>query len=96
MTSLVKGECSSGRFFPLFIHLLLGVVIVGAKRTPFGTYGGKLTKTSITDLQTVAAKAALTAANVKPEQVDTVVIGNVLTVINFLRKKCSQLILCVL
>lgn len=55
-------------------------MIVGAKRTPFGTYGGKLTKSSITEIQTVAAKAALAAANVKSQLVDTVVIGNVLTV----------------
>lgn len=56
------------------------MVIVGAKRTPFGTYGGKFVKTSACDLQTVAAKAALAAANVKPEMVDTVTIGNVLQV----------------
>jgi 3-oxoacyl-[acyl-carrier-protein] synthase III len=31
-------------------------------------------------MQTVAAKAALTAANIKPELIDTVVVGNVLTV----------------
>lgn len=55
-------------------------MIVGAKRTPFGTYGGKLTKFSLSELQTVAAKAALTAANVKPELVDTVVVGNVMSV----------------
>ncbi|KAJ8979736.1 hypothetical protein NQ317_004723 [Molorchus minor] len=57
----------------------MGVFIVGAKRTPFGTFGGKLTKLSLSELQTIAAKAALTSANVKPESVDTVVIGNVLT-----------------
>lgn len=57
--------------------------MVGAKRTPFGTYGGKLAKTHITELQTIASKAALAAANVKPEQVDSIVIGNVLTVRKF-------------
>lgn len=54
--------------------------IVGAKRTPFGTYGGKFVKTNAIELQTIAAKAALTAANVKPELVDTVTIGNVIAV----------------
>lgn len=58
--------------------IVKGVVIVGAKRTPFGTYGGKFVKTSAIELQTIAAKAALTAANVKPDMVDTVTIGNVL------------------
>ncbi|KAG7178020.1 3-ketoacyl-CoA thiolase-like [Homarus americanus] len=55
-----------------------GIFIVGAKRTPFGTFGGKLAKHSPTDLQEVAAKAALTAANVNPELVDSVVVGNVI------------------
>ncbi|XP_045620209.1 3-ketoacyl-CoA thiolase, mitochondrial [Procambarus clarkii] len=55
-----------------------GIFIVGAKRTPFGTFGGKLSKHTPTDLQEIAAKAALTAANVKPELIDSVVIGNVI------------------
>lgn len=50
---------------------------MGCKRTPFGTYGGKFVKKSITDLQEVANKAAIAAAGVKPEQIDSVVIGNV-------------------
>ncbi|CAG2068163.1 unnamed protein product, partial [Timema podura] len=55
-----------------------GIFIVAAKRTPFGTYGGKFAKTSALELQSVAAKAALAAGGVKPENVDSVVIGNVL------------------
>lgn len=64
------------------IHLFFhpGIVIVGAKRTPFGTFGGKLSKTSACDLQTAAVKAALASAKVNPELVDTVTIGNVLSV----------------
>ncbi|XP_056641495.1 3-ketoacyl-CoA thiolase, mitochondrial isoform X1 [Diorhabda sublineata] len=58
--------------------LAKGIFIVGAKRTPFGTFGGKLAKTHITDLQVTASKAALAASNVNPEWVDTVVIGNVM------------------
>lgn len=54
--------------------------ILSAKRTPFGTYGGVFTNTSAADLQTVAAKAAIAQANVKPELIDTVTIGNVLIV----------------
>lgn len=57
---------------------LKGIFIVGAKRTPFGTFGGKLKGTSATELQTIAAKAALAAANIKPDLVDSVCIGNVL------------------
>jgi len=58
--------------------LVKGVFIVAAKRTPFGTYGGKFVKTTATELQTVALKAAMAAANVKPEMIDTVNIGMVL------------------
>lgn len=63
------------------LFLFVGIFIVAAKRTPFGTYGGKFVKTSALELQEVAAKGALTSANIKPEIVDSVVIGNVLSVI---------------
>ena len=59
--------------------LTRGVFIVGAKRTPFGTFGGKLADKTCVDLQEVAAKAALQSANVAPELVDSVIIGNVLS-----------------
>jgi len=58
--------------------LAKGVFIVGARRTPFGTFGGALAKKTPTDLQEIAAKAALTSANVDPKLVDSVVIGNVI------------------
>lgn len=51
---------------------------MGAKRTPFGTFGGALAKHTPTDLQEVAAKAALASAKVNPENVDSVVVGNVI------------------
>lgn len=60
--------------------MVSGIFIVAAKRTPFGTYGGKFVKTSSTELQVVAAKAALAAGNVDPSIVDSVIIGNVLIV----------------
>lgn len=59
--------------------MIKGVFIVGAKRTPFGTFGGKFTKTSACELQVTAAKAAMAEAKIKPEQVDTVTVGNVLS-----------------
>jgi acetyl-CoA acyltransferase 2 len=61
----------------VFARVVKGVFIVAAKRTPFGTYGGKLMNFSATDLQEVAFRAALTAGNVKPEWVDSVIVGNV-------------------
>jgi len=58
--------------------LTKGIFVVGAKRTPFGAFGGKLANKSCVDLQEIAAKAALASANVNPELIDSVVIGNVL------------------
>src|SRR5512140_2567354 len=54
------------------------VVILAAKRTPFGTYGGALKDVSATDLGVHAAKAALAQSRVAAEDVGTVVFGNVL------------------
>lgn len=54
------------------------VFIVAAKRTAFGTYGGKLKSMTCTDLTELAAKAALESANVKPEAVTSVIVGNVI------------------
>ncbi|XP_055609993.1 3-ketoacyl-CoA thiolase, mitochondrial [Uranotaenia lowii] len=58
--------------------LTKGIFIVGAKRTAFGTFGGAFKNTNATQLQTAAAKAALEASGVKPDQVDSVNIGQVL------------------
>lgn len=53
------------------------VFIVAAKRTPFGTFGGKLKDLSATELAAIASQAALKEL---PEGVpiDAVVVGNVL------------------
>ncbi|KAL3272645.1 hypothetical protein HHI36_014110 [Cryptolaemus montrouzieri] len=56
-----------------------GVVIVGTKRMAFGTYGGKLSNTFLSDIQATSIKAALTSGGVKPELVDSVNVGNVLS-----------------
>lgn len=61
----------------VFSRVVKGVFVAAAKRTPFGTYGGKLMNLTTTDLQEVAFKAALAAGNVKPEWIDSVVVGNV-------------------
>lgn len=58
--------------------IIKGIFIVGAKRTPFGTFGGSLKDTTATQLQVIAAKASLEAAGVCPDQVDTVNIGYVM------------------
>ncbi len=53
------------------------VVFLSAKRTPFGTFGGSLKDLSATDLGVLAANAALAQADVPPDDVGQVVIGNV-------------------
>ncbi|GEM01474.1 acetyl-CoA C-acetyltransferase [Halolactibacillus halophilus] len=54
------------------------VVIVSAVRTPIGKFGGSFKDTSARTLGTTAVKAALTRANITPQDVDTVIFGNVL------------------
>ncbi|KAK3762942.1 hypothetical protein RRG08_008158 [Elysia crispata] len=56
-----------------------GVYIVAAKRTAFGTFGGKLKNVSPTDLGLYASQAALQAAKVSPEAVNSIVFGNVIS-----------------
>ena len=53
------------------------VYIVAAKRTVFGTFGGKLKDRSAIELGVLAAKAAMEAGKVDPEAIDHVVFGNV-------------------
>ncbi|KAF5272408.1 hypothetical protein FQA39_LY07876 [Lamprigera yunnana] len=63
----------------MLIHKFNGrIVIVGAKRTSFGTSRGKFTKTSACDLLIVSNKAAMEALKVKPEMIDTVNFGNII------------------
>lgn len=57
---------------------LRDVVIVSAVRTPIGSFGGSLAGVSAVELGVVAAKAAIERAGIKPEQVDSAIIGNVL------------------
>ena len=54
-------------------------VIVAAARTPVGKFGGSLAKIPASDLGAVVIKEVLKRAGVKPEQVDEVIMGQVLT-----------------
>ena len=55
------------------------VVIVGAVRTPVGTFGGAFAEVPATGLGAVAIAEALERAGVQPDQVDEVLMGNVLS-----------------
>ncbi|MCI7474638.1 MAG: acetyl-CoA C-acetyltransferase [Clostridiales bacterium] len=53
--------------------------VVNCCRTAMGSFGGSLTNTSSVELGAIVVKEALHRAGVKPEQVDEVMFGNVLT-----------------
>ena len=54
------------------------VYIVSAVRTPIGSFGGVLSNVTATELGAVAIKGAINKANIKPEDVNEVLMGNVL------------------
>lgn len=54
------------------------VVIVGAARTPIGSFGGALKSVPARTLGAVSIKAAIERAGIKPEMVDEVIMGCVL------------------
>jgi acetyl-CoA acyltransferase 2 len=53
------------------------IYIVAARRTPFGTYGGKLKDYTATHLQELANRAAFKQAKLSPEAIDSTIVGNV-------------------
>jgi acetyl-CoA C-acetyltransferase len=55
------------------------IVIVGAARTPVGSFNGSLSSLPAHQLGEVAIRAALTRAGVKADEVDEVIMGQVLT-----------------
>ena len=54
------------------------VVISSAARTAIGSYGKSLKDVPPTELGAIAAREAMSRANLEPEQVEHVVFGNVL------------------
>jgi len=55
------------------------VYIVSAVRTPIGSFGGALSSLSATDLGSIAIKGAIEKAGIKPELVEEVLMGNVIS-----------------
>jgi acetyl-CoA acetyltransferase family protein len=54
------------------------LVFLAGKRTPFGANGGTLRDVNPTDLSVLAGQAALEQAQVSPEEIDHIILGNVL------------------
>lgn len=50
---------------------------MGAKRTPFGTFGGRLKDVDSIELGRIASVAALEQAKLTPDMVDSVICGNI-------------------
>ena len=55
------------------------VVVISAVRTPIGSFGGVLSSLSATDLGAAAIQGALSRAGVRPDQVQEVIMGNVVS-----------------
>src|SRR5580692_4750700 len=55
------------------------VVIVSATRTPIGSFGGSLATLSATQLGAIVIKSAVEKAGLKPEHIQEVYMGNVLS-----------------
>jgi len=60
-------------------EIMKDVVIASAVRTAVGTFGGALRDIPAIELGKVAVQEALKRAKIKPEQVEEVILGNVLT-----------------
>jgi acetyl-CoA C-acetyltransferase len=55
------------------------IVIVAATRTPIGSFGGSLASLGATQLGSIAIKAAVEKSGLKPEQIQEVFMGNVMS-----------------
>lgn len=55
------------------------IVIVGAARTPVGSFNGALSSLPAHELGAIAVKAALTRAKIEAAEVDEVILGQILT-----------------
>lgn len=55
------------------------VVIVAAKRTPIGSFGGSLSSYTAPELGAAVIYEVIKSAGIKVDQVEEVVMGNVLT-----------------
>src|SRR6201985_1432395 len=55
------------------------VVIVAATRTPIGSFGGSLASLSATQLGAIVIRSAIERSGLKPEHIQEVFMGNVLS-----------------
>jgi len=60
--------------------LLRGVFVVGARRTAFGSFGGRLKDTSAIDLCETASKAAIESSGIDVKAIDSVTVETIIQV----------------
>lgn len=60
------------------VEQMVKTVIIDGARTPIGKFGGALSSLTAAELGGIAMKEAMKRANVKPEELDEVIFGNVL------------------
>jgi acetyl-CoA C-acetyltransferase len=75
-------KCSYSYFINFTLNFYLNMreaVIVDAKRTPLGSFGGTLSSFSAPELGSMTIIEIIKSAGIKPEDVQEVVFGNVLT-----------------
>lgn len=65
--------------FSLFRNVGRAVYIVAAKRTPIGSFNGKLSPFTATELGEFAVRGAIESINLNPKEIDEVILGNVLS-----------------
>jgi acetyl-CoA C-acetyltransferase len=63
----------------LTLNFMKEVVIVAATRTPIGSFGGSLAPFSATQLGSIVIRSAIEKAGLKPEHIQEVFMGNVLS-----------------
>ena len=76
--SVVAPDLASAGGYRQYDRRMPKTVILGAARTPIGKLGGGLSSLKATELGGIAIEAALERADVEPEQVQHVVMGQVL------------------
>ena len=54
------------------------IVILEGVRTPFGAFGGSLSKSTATELGIIASKGAIEKSGVAPDKIDNIIFGNAL------------------
>src|SRR3990167_2726231 len=74
-----RGQVAEGFFRSFWRVKMDDVVIVAALRTAVGKFGGTLAKISAADLGSHLIKGLLAQTGIKPEMVNEVILGQVLT-----------------